>query len=124
MKFVIADAHRKKMAAATHSTGRIATVKQIALGTGGVSGTTVKTPVSSATRLNNEVYRANYTAAEKVDDFCYEYALVLLENQLVGQGISEIMLVDSEGDPVCFLNFLTKIKDDIKETYRIRNRYA
>ena len=38
--------------------------------------------------------------------------------------MSEMMLIDSEGDPICFLNFLPKQKDDIKETYRIRNHYS
>ena len=46
------------------------------------------------------------------------------ENECVGSKISEMMLIDSEGDPICFLNFLPKQKDDIKETYRIRNHYS
>ena len=104
MKYTISDVHRKKIAQATHSAGKIATVAQIALGTGGI--------------------RRAYTASEKVDDACYEYALVLAENECVGSKISEMMLIDSEGDPICFLNFLPKQKDDIKETYRIRNHYS
>ena len=36
MKYTISDVHRKKIAQATHSAGKIATVAQIALGTGGV----------------------------------------------------------------------------------------
>lgn len=38
MKYTISDVHRKKIAQATHSAGKIATVAQIALGTGGVDG--------------------------------------------------------------------------------------
>lgn len=115
MKYTISDVHRKK----------IATVAQIALGTGGVDGSgNVKTPAGSATKLNTEVIRRAYTASEKVDDACYEYALVLAENECVGSKISEMMLIDSDGDPICFLNFLPKQKDDIKETYRIRNHYS
>jgi hypothetical protein len=125
MKFTIADAHRKKIALATHSKGTIATVSQIALGTGGLNADgTVKTPSGTATKLNSEIVRKPYTASEKVDDFCYEYALVLAETEYVGSKISEMALIDSEGDPVCFLNFLPKQKDDIKETYRIRNHYS
>ena len=120
MKYTISDVHRKKIAQATHSAGKIATVAQIALGTGGVDGSgNVKTPAGSATKLTAEVIRRAYTASEKVDDACYEYALVLAENECVGSKIS-----DSEGDPICFLNFLPKQKDDIKETYRIRNHYS
>lgn len=125
MKYTISDVHRKKIAQATHSAGKIATVAQIALGTGGVDGNgNVKTPAGSATKLSTEVIRRAYTASEKVDDACYEYALVLAENECVGSKISEMMLIDSDGDPICFLNFLPKQKDDIKETYRIRNHYS
>ena len=49
MKYTISDVHRKKIAQATHSAGKIATVAQIALGTGGVDGSgNVKTPAGSA----------------------------------------------------------------------------
>ena len=52
MKYTISDVHRKKIAQATHSAGKIATVAQIALGTGGVDGSgNVKTPAGSATKL-------------------------------------------------------------------------
>ena len=85
MRYTISDVHRKKIAQATHSAGKIATVAQIALGTGGVDGSgNVKTPAGSATKLNTEVIRRAYTASEKVDDACYEYALVLAENECVG----------------------------------------
>lgn len=48
MKYTISDVHRKKIAQATHSAGKIATVAQIALGTGGVDGSgNVKTPAGS-----------------------------------------------------------------------------
>mgnify|MGYP000870361421 CR=1 FL=1 len=56
MKYTISDVHRKKITQATHSAGKIATVAQIALGTGGVDGSgNVKTPAGSATKLNTEV---------------------------------------------------------------------
>lgn len=125
MKFTITDTHRKKIALATHSAGTIAKVAQIALGTGGLNADgSVKTPSGSATKLTSEVIRRVYTASEKVDDFCFEYALVLSETDCVGSKISEMALIDSEGDPICFLNFLPKQKDNIKETYRIRNHYS
>lgn len=124
MKYTLTDAHRKKIALATHSQGTIATVAQIALGTGGVDGGTIKTPVSTASRLNNEVLRKAYTSSTKIDEFCYEYALALGTNELVGKAISEMALIDSDGDFICILNFYPKTKDDIQETYRIRNHYA
>lgn len=123
MKFVITSKHRQKLAQATHTTGRIATVKQIALGIGGMSGSGIREPSAAATKLSSEIVRRAYTAAELVNDHCYEYALVLAENEYVGQAISEMALIDSDGDLICILNFLPKTKDDIKETYRIRNYY-
>ncbi|MBQ9250836.1 MAG: phage tail protein [Oscillospiraceae bacterium] len=123
MKFVITNKHRQKIATATHQSGTIAKVAQIALGTGGVNGSGVITPSGGATRLNNEVIRRPYTASQKVNDYCYEYALTLAENECVGQAISEMALIDSAGDLISILNFLPKTKDDIQETYRIRNHY-
>lgn len=123
MKYVITDVHKQKMSQATHSTGTIATVAMIALGTGGMDGEAVKNPAGSATDLNKEILRRNYTACDQVDDFCYEYSLVLSEEELVGQSISEMALIDSEGDLICILHFLPKVKDNISETYKIRNRY-
>lgn len=124
MKYTITDAHRKKIALATHSQGTIATVAQIALGTGGGDGGSIKTPVSSANKLNNEVLRKAYTSSTQVDEFCYEYVLALGGDELVGKAISEMALIDSDGDLICILNFYPKTKDDIQETYRIRNHYA
>lgn len=124
MKYTITEAHRKKIALATHSTGAIATVAQIALGSGGMDGEEIKAPVATAAQLNNEVLRKEYTSSTQIDDFCYEYALELGADELVGTSISEMALIDSDGDPICFLNFYPKVKDDIHETYRIRNHYA
>lgn len=123
MEYTITNKHRQKMALATHSKGTIARVKMIALGTGGMDGRNVRVPVPTATRLNNEVLRREYTTAEKVDDFCYEYQLRLSGAELVGQAISELALIDEEGDLICVLNTRPKEKDDVPETYRIRNHY-
>ena len=123
MKFVITDKHREKLAEATHSTGQIAKVAKIALGTGGMTGEDIRIPLGSETELKEEIVRKEYTASEKVTNFCYEYALVLEAGEHVGKKISEMALIDSDEDIIAILCFLPKTKDNIEETYRIRNHY-
>lgn len=123
MKYTITLAHRKKMTDAVHSKGTIATAKLIALGTGGANGADIKEPLPTATKLNNEIMRKAYTSSKKISDSCYEYTMALAAEEQIGQPISEMALIDSEGDIICIMNFTTKIKDDIPESYSIRNRY-
>ena len=123
MQYVVTNAHRKKIVEASHNGTALPRVAQIALGTGGVSGTEVRVPSANQTTLNAEKIRRPYTGSERVNDFCYEYRLTLGPTDLVGQQISEMALIDSAGGLIAIVNFLPKTKDDIEETYRIRNYY-
>ena len=123
MNYVITDKHREKLARATHTTGQIAKVSKIALGIGGMDGGDVRVPSGGDTGLKTEIVRKEFTASEQITDFCYEYALSLEAGELVGEDISEMALIDDDDDFVCILCFLPKTKDNIQETYRIRNHY-
>lgn len=101
MKQIITDLKRKKLAEATHTTGQIPKVKYIAVGSGGVDQNgEVISPSKESTSLKHELLRKEYTASRKVSDSCYEYSLLIEANELVGEYISEIALVDEENDIV------------------------
>lgn len=124
MKNIITVARRKKMAEASHSSGRLAPVKWIALGSGGVDmDNNVIIPLAENIILNQEEFRKEYTHSEKVSDTCYAYTLELNKQDLLGISISEIALIDAEGDVIAFSNFLPIIKDDVETSFTIEDSY-
>ncbi len=123
-KSVITKIRRAKMAEASHTSGNIARITQIALGTGGVDETgTVITPLPENVQLKNEVIRKPYILSKKTSDTSYEYAINLEKNELIGVYISELALIDEEGDVVAFSNFLAKGKDETEVTFTIEDNY-
>lgn len=124
MKSVITAIRRTKMAEATHTTGKLAKAKWIALGSGGVdSSNNIITPLAENVQLNNEVIRKEYTSSTKTSDTSYEYVIELAEDELVGVFISEMALIDAEGDVIAFSNFLPKGKDETETTFTIEDNY-
>lgn len=123
-KSVITKTRRKKMAEASHSTGKIAKITHIALGSGGVNADgTVIVPLAENVALKNEVVRKPYTSSTKTSDTSYEYTIKLEEDELVGVFISEMALIDADGDVVAFSNFLAKGKDETEVTFTIEDNY-
>lgn len=124
MKSVITATRRTKMAEATHTIGKLAKAKWIALGSGGVdSENNIITPLAENVQLNNEVIRKEYTSSTKTSDTSYEYVIELAEDELVGVFISEMALIDAEGDVIAFSNFLPKGKDETETTFTIEDNY-
>lgn len=124
MKNVITAIRRKKMADATNSTGKIAKAKWIALGSGGVDADgNIITPLAENVQLNHEVIRKEYASSMQTSDTSYEYVIQLEEDELVGTFISEMALIDSEGDVIAFSNFLPKGKDETETTFTIEDNY-
>lgn len=112
------------MAEASHTTGKIAKITHIALGSGGVNADgTVIVPLAENVALKNEVVRKPYTSSTKTSDTSYEYTIKLEENELVGTFISEMALIDEDGDVVAFSNFLAKGKDETEVTFTIEDNY-
>lgn len=54
---------------------------------------------------------------------CYEYSLLIEANELVGEYISEIALVDEENDIVAIATFMAKGKDTMEDTFSIQDLY-
>lgn len=124
VKNIITNIARKKMASSRAVTGSIAKIKYIALGSGGVdSDGNVISPNADRNELYNEVLRKEYTAVNKVSDISYEYEISLNTNELLGIYISEIALIDEEGDVVAFSNFLAKGKDETEVIFTIQDNY-
>lgn len=123
-KSIITKVRRKKMAEASHTTGKLAKITHIALGSGGVNTDgSVKAPLADATKLNTEVIRKAYTSSTKISDTSYEYTIKLGADELVGTYISEMALIDEDGDVVAFSNFLAKGKDEIEVIFSIEDNY-
>lgn len=124
MKQIITDMKRKKMAEATHSTGRIPLVKYIAVGSGGVNAAgEVISPSSKGTSLNHELLRREYNSSKKISDNCFEYTIIIKAEELVGEYISEIALIDEDNDLVAVANFLPKGKDTMEDSFAIQDSY-
>ena len=105
MKNVITKVRRQKMAEASHTTGKLAKAKWIALGSGGVDASgNIITPLADNVKLYHEVIRKEYTSSAKTSDTSYEYTIKLEEDELVGTEISEMALIDAEGDVIAFSN--------------------
>lgn len=123
-KSVITKIRRKKMAEASHTTGTVAKITHIALGSGGVNADgTVIVPLAENVALKKEVVRKPYASSTKTSDTSYEYTIKLEEDELVGTFISEMALIDEDGDVVAFSNFLAKGKDETEVTFTIEDNY-
>lgn len=123
MKSIITKVRRKKMAEAG-MTGTIAKITQIAVGSGGVdSGGNPRAVSDADTQLVKELLRKSYHACRTGSETSRIYDIKLEPDELVGEYISEIMLIDEDGDPVAFMTFLPKGKDDEETIFSIEDSY-
>ena len=122
---VVVNKARAKMLKARAGTAAIPKITQMAFGDGGVdsSGNPIA-PVRTATSLKNEVFRKNIDGFEFLSDLVCRYTTTLAEAEAVGKKISEIALVDAQGDIVAIKTFLAKGKDgDMKVSYSIDDMF-
>lgn len=108
-----------KKEALSRVTGSISSIKYIALGSGAGSYGQEKNHLAEDVQLFHEIIRKEITDIVKLDDITYQFSITLDHEEAVGEGINEIMLVDSDGDAVLFSSFLTKTKARAEETYSI-----
>ncbi len=124
MKSVITKIRRTKMSEATHTTGKLAKAKWIALGDGGVDlDGNIVAPLAENVQLNHEIIRKEYSSSNQTSETSYEYTIKLEESELVGKYISEMALIDADGDVIAFSNFLSKGKDETETTFTIEDNY-
>ena len=103
---------KKKILQARAGVSVLPKIAKMAFGSGVVreDGTIIQ-PMEDQTRLNNEIGRFDITNKEIVDDTKVTYYCKLQDSQLSEQAISELALVDDDGDLLTIKNFAAKIKD-------------
>lgn len=119
---VITKKAKEKLAAA-RVTGKIAKISHMALGTGGTGEGGAVLPVDeSHTALNQEIVRKEVRVRKKTDT-SYEYSIQLAADELLGASISELAVIDEDGDLVAICHFLSKGKDDTEVTYKYEDAF-
>jgi len=73
----------------------------------------------------NEAFEEAIEAKERGECICplCTVSKKLEEDELVGVFISEMALIDADGDVVAFSNFLAKGKDETEVTFTIEDNY-
>ena len=105
-------------------TGTIAKITQIAVGNGGVDAQgNIRIVTDVDTKLKSELLRKAYADCRTASDTSLIYDIKLEPDELVGENISEILLIDADGDPVAFMTFLPKGKDYVEMVISIEDSY-
>ncbi len=114
---------KRKMLLARAGKLELPPIKQMAFGSGGVnSDGGVLEPETGQQELNNELYRKDISSIEVVSDTQVRYTCLLNEDELEGEDISELALVDADGDLLTIKNFKSKGKDgDFAFTFKIND---
>lgn len=122
MKNLVTLAGRSKMAKARAGIAGLPAITHIALGDGGVdSDNNVLEP---GEQLAHELIKKEVSSINKVTDTCYRFSLVLGESEMADAEISEMALIDSEGDTVIVKTFKPKIKDaGMEMTFQMDDKF-
>lgn len=122
---VTTNISREKMVKARAGEIVLSPISQMAFGRGGVDELgNVKQPLATQTALNDEISRkAIESYSFPVATTC-RYVCRLLRGELPDEEISEIALVDLEGDVVAIKNFKAKGKDsDIEMIFELDDEF-
>ena len=123
-KVTIPNIARGKMADARAVKKQLPPIAKIAFGDGGVdSSGAVITPLPTSTALNHELMRADITTVEKISQTSYRYGYTIAEGGLGGKSVSEVALIDEEGDLASIETFKPKA-DDLDSTYYVVDDFA
>lgn len=118
---VTTEVAKKKMLLARAGAQLLPKITNMAFGTGGVDAEGSVLEVGEKQQeLNVEVLRKEIDEYEIISDTKIQYQCTLEEEELVGQQLSELALVDADGDLVAIKNFAVKEKDgDWKMVFKI-----
>lgn len=104
---------RNKMLRARAGEITLPRITEFAFGNGGIDGSgQPKEPTDTQSELNNEIFRKPIDGYKMLSATKCRYTCTLLNSELAGENISEIGLVDEDGDLVAIKNFKSKGKDD------------
>ena len=123
-KAITTIAAKRKMLLARAGKIELPPITQMAFGSGGVNAAGEVLEVEAGQQeLNNELYRKDIDSIEVVSDTQIKYICQINENELTGEKISELALIDADGDPLTIKNFESKGKDsDFAFTFEINDR--
>lgn len=122
---VVVNLARNKMLKARAGELSFPQITGMAFGTGGVdaSGNPI-IPTRGMTALRNEIFRKEIDGYEFISDLVCRYACTLAKAECVGKSISEIAMIDADGDVVAIKSFLAKGKDDdMQVTFQIDDQF-
>ncbi len=123
-KVTVPNVSRAKMAAARSGERTLPPIKMIAFGDGGVDENgAVQTPSPTMTKLNHELLRKPVESVEKVGQLGYKYGYTIPEGGLDGKSVSEVALIDEEGDLASIEMFKPKA-DDLDSTYYVLDDFS
>ena len=123
-KVTVPNVSRAKMAAARSGERTLPPIKMIAFGDGGVDENgAVQTPSQTMTKLNHELLRKPVESVEKVGQLGYKYGYTIPEGGLDGKSVSEVALIDEEGDLASIEMFKPKA-DDLDSTYYVLDDFS
>jgi phage-related tail fiber protein len=109
---VVTDIQKAKTVKARAGLGQLEKIVEMAFGDGAVTGTSIRTPLSTDKGLQHETHRQSLTSIDLQEDgISVLYRCQLAKETLAGKNINEIGLVDADGDFVCFKSFSNKGKD-------------
>ena len=121
---IVPNVAREKMAKARAGLAELPPITHVAFGDGGCdSDGTVLTPASTMTALNHELLRKTISEKRVTAQCVITYVGKLAEGELDGKSVSEIALIDSEGD-LANVQFSKGKADDLEQTFEIDDDYS
>ncbi len=113
MEAITTLAAKEKILLARAGEIQLPKIVKMAFGNGGIDADgNLVTILEGQQDLNNEIYRKNITTHEIINATQIRYVCELGEEELVGERISELALVDEDGDLVTIKHFSEKEKDN------------
>lgn len=121
MDGIITRIAKKKMAEARNGRIQLPPIQKIAIGDGGIDEEgNLFVPKEDTASLNNELMRRDYDTAVKLSETSFRYRIDLKDSELKGKSVSEIALIDTEGDMLSMKTFQPKlIEDDMEVSFEI-----
>lgn len=123
MEAITTMAAKEKILLARAGEIQLPKIVKMAFGNGGVDADgNLVTILDGQQELNNEIYRKNIAAHEIISATQIKYTCELEEEELVGEKISELALVDEDGDLVTIKHFTEKEKDsDFAFAFKVKD---
>ncbi len=110
----ITKAGRQKLCKAHAGNIPMSPIVKMVFGDGGLDteGNVIPTTGEEVSLRNQLLEKEIETRTFLADDTKCQYSVRINEGELTGKAISELGLIDTDGDLVCYKSFLPKVKDE------------